>query len=69
MAISQAVLEAKEAEMAQGLCLESERAQKLPWETVTFTVREKQRCDKKPGMHEEHQEGAFCIKHQQRSKD
>lgn len=69
MAISQAVLEAKEAEMASGLCLESERAQKLPWETVTFTVREKQRCDKQPGTHEGHQEGAFCIKHQQRSKD
>lgn len=30
VAISQAVLEAKETEMAQGLCLESERAQKLP---------------------------------------
>lgn len=65
VAISQAVLEAKEAEMAQGLCLESERAQKLPWGTMTFTVRGKETCGKKPETHEERQEGVFCVKQPQ----
>ena len=45
---TQAALEAQEAEMTQGLCIESERAQKPPTGTVTFTVREKQGCGKKP---------------------
>lgn len=57
---TQAALEAQEAEMTQGLCIESERAQKPPTGTVTFTVREKQGCGKKPQRQGECQEGLSC---------
>ena len=69
VAISQEVLKAKETEMAQGLCSQSERAQKLPWGTMTFTVRGKETCGKKPETREERQEGVFCFKQPQQSKD
>lgn len=36
---------------------------------MAFTVRGKERCGKKPEMHEEHQEGVFCVKQPQQSKD
>lgn len=36
-----AVLEARETEMTQGLRLDSESAQELPWGTMAFTAGEK----------------------------
>ena len=56
-----AVLEAKETEVTQGLCLESESAQELPWRAMTFTVREKQGCGRKAERQEEYQGGASGI--------